>query len=103
MHNQATVLAVGTQVIVCALHTSEAMACFNLHVAVVASAGEGRSIWVVQVVQHHGTAVLGSPDGVKLVVVALTKRQERLQIHRGCQEPAGTDQLRWARCLHWQN
>ena len=32
-------------------------------------------------VQHHGTAVLGSPDGVKLVVVALAQRQERLQAY----------------------
>ncbi len=32
-------------------------------------------------VEHHGTAVLGSPDGVKLVVVALAQRQERLQAY----------------------
>ena len=33
-------------------------------------------------VQHHGAAVLGSPDGVKLVVVALTQGQEGLQAVR---------------------
>lgn len=73
MHNQAAVLAVCTQVVVSALHTSEPMACLNLHVAIVASAGKGWSIWVVQVIQYHCTAVLGPPDGVKLVVVALTE------------------------------
>ena len=79
MHNQAAVLAVGTEVEVSALHTSEAMPRLNLHAAVVASAGKGGSIWVVQVVQHHCAAVLGPSDGVKLVVVALTQRQECLQ------------------------
>lgn len=78
MHNQATVLALGTQIIVCALHASEAVASFNLHIAVIASAGEGWCIRIVQVIQHHRTAVLGPPDGVKLVVVALAQRQERL-------------------------
>ena len=55
------------------------MTSLNLQTTGVAGAGKGWSIWVVQMVQHHGTAVLGSPDGVKLVVVALAQRQERLQ------------------------
>ena len=80
MHHHATVLAVGTEVIVCALCASEAMASLNLKPTAVACACKGRSIWVVQMVQHHSTAVLGSPDGVKLVVVALAQRQEGLQI-----------------------
>jgi len=40
----------------------------------------------VQMIQHHGTAVLGSPDGVKLVVVALAQRQERLQAYFAASE-----------------
>lgn len=47
MHHQATVLAVGTEVEVSALHTSEALPRLNLHAAVVAGASKGRSVWVV--------------------------------------------------------
>ena len=55
------------------------MTSLNLQTTAVASASKGWCIWVVQVIQHHGAAVLGPPDGVKLVVIALTQRQERLQ------------------------
>ena len=68
-----------TQVVVRALWASEAVASLNLQATAVADTGKGWSIRVVQVVQHHCTAVLRSPDGVKLVVVALTQRQESLQ------------------------
>lgn len=64
-------VAVRAQIEVCALRASEAMASLNLQATAVADACEGWSIRVMQVVQHHGTAVLGPPDGVKLVVVAL--------------------------------
>lgn len=79
MLRPASLMTGGAQVIVCALWASEAMASLNLQSTTVAHASKGWSIRVVQVVQHHGTAVLGSPDGVKLVVVALTQRQESLQ------------------------
>lgn len=59
------------------------MTSLDLQAAGVADAGKGRGIRVVQVVQHHGTAVLGPPDGVKLVVVALAQRQESLQPAKG--------------------
>jgi len=75
------VVAHCTQVIVRALWASEAVASLDLETTGIAGAGKGRGIWVVQMVQHHGTAVLGSPDGVKLVVVALAQRQERLQAY----------------------
>lgn len=78
----ARVVALSTQVIVRALWASEAMASLDLQATQVADACKGRGIRVVQVVQHHGTAVLGSPDGVKLVVVALAQRQEGLQAAR---------------------
>ena len=73
MLTPARVVTVGTQVIVGALRASKAMPSLNLQLAGVAGAGKGRSVWVVQVVQHHGAAVLGTPDGVELVVVALTQ------------------------------
>ena len=53
----------------------------DLAVAHVAGGGEGGRVGVVQVVQHHHAAVLGAPQRVKLVVVALAQRQERLQQH----------------------
>ncbi len=73
------VMAVGTQIIVCALWASEAMASLYFQTTDVASAGKGWSVWVVQMVQHHSTAVLSPPDGVKLIVIPLAQRQERLQ------------------------
>ena len=69
----ACVMTLCTQIKVRALWASEAMASLNLQATTIASAGKGWSIWVMQMVQHHSTAVLGSPDGVKLVVVALTQ------------------------------
>ena len=69
----ARVVAYSTQVIVCALRASEAMASLDLQPTAVAYACKGWSVRVVQVVQHHGTAVLGPPDGVKLVMVALAQ------------------------------
>ena len=55
------------------------MASLNLQAAQVAHTCKGWGVRVVQVIQHHCTAVLGPPDGVKLVVVALAQRQEGLQ------------------------
>ena len=55
------------------------MASLNLQPAQVADACKGWGVRVVQMVQYHCTAVLGPPDGVKLVVVALAQRQEGLQ------------------------
>lgn len=72
-------VTLGTQVIVCTLWASEAMASLDLQPTQVADACKGWGIRVVQVVQHHCTAVLGPPDGVKLVVVTLAQRQESLQ------------------------
>lgn len=80
------VVAYCTQVKVRALWASEAMSSLDLVTTGVAGAGKGWGIWVVQMIQHHGTAVLGSPDGVKLVVVALAQRQERLQAYFAASE-----------------
>jgi len=57
----ARVLAVGADVKVRALIAVPPSALFNLTVASVAAAGEGHSVWVVKVVQHHHGAVLGAP------------------------------------------
>lgn len=75
------VLAVGAHVKVLADRAAEALAGLNLHAAGVAGAGEGGRVRVVQVVQHHHAAVLRAPHAVKLVVVALAQRQERLHTH----------------------
>ena len=85
----AGVLAVGAQVKVRALCASVAMPCLYLQATAVAGAGEGWGVWVVQVVQHHGAAVLGPSDGVKLVVIALTQGQKRLS-QSGSSQAAGT-------------
>lgn len=77
----ARVVTVGTQVVVGALRASKAVPSLDLQLAGVAGAGKGGSVGVMQVVQHHGAAVLGAPDGVELVVVALTQRKESLQTH----------------------
>ena len=79
MGPSARVFAVSAQVKVCALRASVTMTSLNLQTTAVASASKGWCIWIVQVIQHHGAAVLGPPDGVKLVVVALAQRQECLQ------------------------
>ena len=50
MHNHAAVLAVGTEVIVCALRAPEPMTSLDLKPAVVAGACKGRRIRVVQMV-----------------------------------------------------
>lgn len=104
MHDHAAVLAVGAQVVVCTLRAPEPMTSLNLEATVVAGAGKGGRIRVVQMVQHHSAAVLGSPDGVKLVVVALAQRQEGLQEVRGTfseferlgttSEPTGSDGIK---------
>ena len=75
------VLAVGAHVEVLADGAAEALAGLDLHAAGVAGAGEGGRVRIVQVVQHHHAAVLRAPHAVKLVVVALAQRQERLQTH----------------------
>lgn len=77
MHD-AAVLALLAQVEVDALRAAVASASLDLPVALVAGAGEGRGLRVVQVVEQHHAAVLGSAQGVKLVVVALAERQELL-------------------------
>ena len=75
----APVVAVHAEVIVLALGAAVARAGLDFPLAVVAGARKGGGLRVVQVVQHHHAAVLGPPQGVKLVVVALAQRQERLQ------------------------
>lgn len=72
-------LAGGAHVKVLADSAAEALAGLDLVAAVVAGAGEGRGVRVVQVVQHHHAAVLRAPHAVELVVVALAQRQERLR------------------------
>ena len=47
MDHHATVLAVGTEVVVCALRAPEAMASLDLKPTVVAGACKGRSVRVV--------------------------------------------------------
>ena len=69
-----TVLALLAQVVVRALCAAIAAASLDLPVALVAGAGEGWGLRVVQVVEHHHAAVLGPPQGVELVVVALAQR-----------------------------
>ena len=75
----APVVAVHAEVVVLALGAAVARAGLNLPLAVVAGARKGGGLRIVQVVQHHHAAVLGPPQGVELVVVALAQRQERLQ------------------------
>ena len=81
VHDSA-VLALLAQVVVGALCAAVAPAGLNLPVALVAGAGKGGCLRVVQVVQHHHAAVLGPAQGVKLVVVPLAEREELLQAIR---------------------
>ena len=92
----ALVPAVPAQVEVRAHRAAVALARLDLLLAVVAGAGEGGGIRVVQVVQHHHAAVLGPPQRVKLVVVALAQRQELL--HR-C--PTSEHSAACMPCLAW--
>ena len=74
-------LAAGAHVEVRAHRAAEAAAGLDLRITLVAAAGERRRVRVVEVVQHHHAAVLGAPERVELVVVALAQRQEGL--HEG--------------------
>ena len=74
----AALLARGTHVEVSALRAAIALPRLNFLAAVVAGAGEGGGLRVVQVVQHHHATVLGTSQAVELVVVALAQREECL-------------------------
>lgn len=74
------VLAPSADVEVLADGAAPAKAWFNFASTGVAGGNEGRSLRVVYMVQHHHRRVLGPPQGVKLVPVALAERQELLQI-----------------------
>ena len=71
-------LAVAAHVEVLAHRAAKAGAGLDLHLALVAGGGKGGRLWVVQMVQHHHAAVLGTAHAVKLVVVALAEGQELL-------------------------
>ena len=88
----SAVPAVLAQVVVLAHRAAVTAPRFDLVVAVVAGAGKGRRVWVVQVVQHHHAAVFGPPQGVELVVIALAERQELLHVQ--CQAQSSS-------YLHW--
>ena len=57
---------------------AKAGAGLDLHLALVAGGGKGGRLWVVQMVQHHHAAVLGTAHAVELVVVALAEGQKLL-------------------------
>lgn len=73
------ILAPSADVKVLADGAAPAKAWFNLASTRVAGGNKGRSLRVVYMVQHHHRRVLRPPQGVKLVPVALAKRQELLQ------------------------
>ena len=73
------VFAVDADVKVGADGATVALAWLDLALAVVARGHKGRLLRVVQVVDHHHAAVLGAPQTVKLIVVALAERQEGLR------------------------
>ena len=77
VHDPA-VLALLAQVEVDTLGAAVASAGLDLPIALIAGAGEGRGLRVVQVVEQHHATVLGSAKGVELVVVALAEGQELL-------------------------
>ena len=75
----ASFVAADAQVKVWALPAAQPCPRLDLVVATIAGGGEGGGLRVVQVVQHHHAAVLGAPQRVELVVVALAQGQEGLR------------------------
>ena len=67
------------QVIVRAFGTPVAVAWLNFSLTSIASWGKGRSLRIVQMIEDHHATVLGSSEGIKLVVIPLTERKEILQ------------------------
>ena len=61
-----------------AVFAVESSARENIHVAHVAVMYKLRSVWIVQVVEHHHGRVLCSAQLIELVVITLTEIQERL-------------------------
>lgn len=74
------VLALRTDVKVLAHGAPPTEAWLDFSAARVASSNEGRGLGVVNVVEHHHRRVLGSPQGVELIPVALAEREELLQV-----------------------
>ena len=85
------VFAVDADVKIGADGAAIALAWLDLALAIVASGHKGRLLRVVQVIDHHHAAVLGAPQTVKLIVVALAERQEGLQGDTQ-PDPSATDQ-----------
>ena len=74
------VLAVAADVKVRACRATVPCPRLDLDLTEVTVGGDSGCIRVVQVVEDHHAAVLGPPDGVKLIVVGpLTEIKERLQ------------------------
>ena len=72
MHD-TTLFALLAQVKVHTLSASVTSTCLNLSVALIAGAGKGGGLWVVQVVEKHHAAVLCPTQCVELVVIALAE------------------------------
>jgi len=67
-----------TQVKVAAFKAPISLPRLDFRLAIVACGGEGRFARIVEMVQNHHGGMSGSPQGVKLIVVALAKTQEQV-------------------------